>query len=133
MTYSVCHTKLPQKVLWTVYYVMNLQEWRISQDYLQIKRCQKLNSTKSGVQSKEDKGSEIMTRDMKKFVFDVIGSEEGMKAKMIAEFRSFKNQEGLKEEDIREFVKIIFSHSFDTGGNSKFKNELSEFLGKLVD
>lgn len=92
-----------------------------------------MNSTKSGVQSKEDKGSEIMTRDMKKFVFDVIGSEEGMKAKMIAEFRSFKNQEGLKEEDIREFVKIIFSHSFDKGGNSKFKTELSEFLGKLVD
>jgi hypothetical protein len=72
-----------------------------------------------------------MTQDMKKYVFDVISSEEGMKTKMVAEFRSLKIKEGLEEEDIRKFVEIIFEHSFNAGGNEKFKSKLSEFIKEI--
>ena len=53
-----------------------------------------------------------MGNEMKKFVFDVIGSEDGMKSKMVAEFNSFADKHGLSEKDIRGFVEIIFNHSF---------------------
>jgi hypothetical protein len=72
-----------------------------------------------------------MNDDMKKFVFDVIGSEEGMKSKMVAEFNSLADKHGLSEKDIRRFVEIIFNHSFDTKGNSKFKESLSQFIEKI--
>ena len=72
-----------------------------------------------------------MGNEMKKFVFDVIGSEDGMKSKMVAEFNSFADKHGLSEKDIRGFVEIIFNHSFDSKGNAKFKESLSEYIEKI--
>jgi len=69
---------------------------------------------------------------MQKFVFDIIGSEEGMKQKMVANFKALSDRKNVSEEDIRRFVKIVFDHSLSTSGNQRLKDSLDEYLDEVA-
>ena len=75
---------------------------------------------------------EMKEDKMNKFVFDIIGSEEGMKKKINATFKSLKQKNGVSEKQIRKFVEIIFKHSFDPSGNQKLIESLEHFINELV-